>query len=81
MVKLSSFGTEFVALIIATELLVLLRYTLSMFGIPIDSPADFFCENQSVMMNIILPHSLLNKMHNNRVRESQAAEVIIVPSA
>ena len=54
-VEYLSFGSEFVALIIATELLVLLRYKLSMFGIPIDGPADVFCENCSLTNNIILP--------------------------
>ena len=54
MVEYSSFGYEFVALIIATELLVSLRYKLRMFGIPIDISADIFCDNQSVTKNVIL---------------------------
>ena len=55
-VEYLSFGSEFVALRIATELLVLLRYTLRMFGVPINSPAYVFCENQYVMKNETSPH-------------------------
>ena len=77
MVEYSSFGYEFVALIIATELLVSLRYKLRMFGIPIDGPAYVFCDNHSVTKNMTLPQSVLNKRHNiffyHRVCESQAA--------
>ena len=81
-VESSSFGSEFVALRIATELLVSLRYKLRMFGIPIDGSADVFCDNQSVTKNVTLPQSVLNKRHNaicyHRVREAQASEIIRV---
>mmetsp|Transcript_15996 Transcript_15996/g.23839 ORF Transcript_15996/g.23839 Transcript_15996/m.23839 type:complete len:1130 (+) Transcript_15996:7540-10929(+) len=81
-VESSSFGSEFVALRIATELLVSLRYKLRMFGIPIDGAADVFCDNQSVTKNATLPQSVLNKRHNaicyHRVREAQAAGIIRV---
>ena len=43
MVESSSFGSEFVALRIATELQVSLRYKLRMFVIPIDGLLDVFC--------------------------------------
>ena len=52
------------ALRIDTDLLVSLRYKLRMFGIPIDGPADVFCENWSVMNNATLPQSVLNISHN-----------------
>ena len=58
------FGSEFVALRIATELLVSLRYKLRMFGIPIDGPADVFCDNYSVTNNVTLPKSLMKNRHN-----------------
>jgi hypothetical protein len=76
-VETSSFGSEFVALRIATELIESLRYKLRMFGIPIDGPADVFCDNESVTTNASVPTSVLAKKHNSicyhRVREAQAS--------
>jgi hypothetical protein len=40
-VETSTFGSEFVAMCIAVELIESLRYKLRMFGIPIDGPAVF----------------------------------------
>ena len=54
-VESSSFGSKFVGLRIAKELLVSLRYKLRMFVIPVDGPADVFCDNQSVTNNLTLP--------------------------
>ena len=51
-------------LIISTQLLVSLNYRLRMFGIPIDNPVYFFCENKSVTKNVTLPQSVTNKRHN-----------------
>ena len=36
-----------------------------MFGVPIDGPADMFCDNQSVVTNVSIPSSVLNKKHNS----------------
>ena len=58
------FGSKFVELIIATELLVSLRYKLRMFGIQIDGPADVFCDNYSVTNNVTLPKSLMKNRQN-----------------
>ena len=44
----STFGSEFVAMRIAKDMAIALRYKLRMFGIPIDGPADVFCDNQGV---------------------------------
>ena len=81
-VDYSCFGSEFVALRIAKELLVSLRYKLRMFGIPIDVFAAVFCENQYVIKNFTLPQSVLKKRHNticyHIVCESQVSEVIKV---
>ena len=81
-VETSSFGSEYVALRICTEMLESLRYKLRSFGIPIDGPADVFCDNQSVVTNSTVPASVLNKRHNaicyHRVREAQAAGTIRV---
>ena len=76
----SSFGSEFVALRIATEMIEALRYKLRCFGVPIDGPAEVFCDNKSVVTNSSVPASVLNKRHNaicfHRVREAQASLVI-----
>jgi hypothetical protein len=65
-VESSSFGSEFVALRIATaEMIEGLRYKLRMFGIPVDGPADAFCDNKSVTTNSTVPTSMLNKRHNS----------------
>ena len=60
-VESSTFGSEFVAMRIAKDLAIALRYKLRMFGIPIDGPADVFCDNQGVVKNTSLPESVLSK--------------------
>jgi hypothetical protein len=81
-VETSSFGSEYVALRICTEMLESLRYKLRSFGVPIDGAADVFCDNKSVVTNSTIPSSVLNKRHNaicyHRVREAQAAGIIRV---
>jgi ribosomal protein L31E len=81
-VESSSFGSEFVALRIAVELVEALRYKLRMFGVPIDGSANMYCDNKSVVTNASIPTSVLNKRHNaicyHKVRESQAAGTIRV---
>ena len=69
----SSFGSEFVVLRIATDMVEALRYELQMFGVKLDGLAYMFCDNQSVDKNASIPTSVLNKRHNtiyyHRVRE------------
>ena len=81
-VESSTFGSEFVALRICLELLEGLRYKLRMFGIPIDGPADVYCDNNSVVLSASVPTTMLNKKHNaicyHRVREAAAAGTIRV---
>ena len=61
---------------IAVEMIEALRYKLRMFGIPIDGPANVFCDNKSVVTNSTIPDSTLKKKHNSiayhRVREAVA---------
>ena len=81
-VESSSFGSEFVALRIATDHIEAMRYKLRMFGVPLNGPADVFCDNKSVVTNASVPSSVLNKRHNaicyHRVREAHTAGMIRV---
>jgi hypothetical protein len=60
-VETSTFGSEFVALRIATEQVEALRYKLRMFGVPVDGPGDIYCDNQSVVDSSSLPERTLQK--------------------
>ena len=81
-VETSTFGSEFVALRTARDLIISMRYKLRMFGIPIEGPAQVFCDNQGVVKNTSLPESVLTKKHNainyHAVREAVAAGVLEV---
>jgi hypothetical protein len=81
-VESSTFGSEFVALRAARDMIVALRYKLRMFGIPIRGPASVLCDNQGVVKNTSLPESTLSKRHNafnyHAVREAVAAGIIRV---
>jgi hypothetical protein len=62
------------------KLIEALRYKLQMFGIPIDGPANVYCDNNGVVLNTTHPESTLKKKHNviayHRVREATAAGTI-----
>jgi hypothetical protein len=79
-VETSTFGSEFVALKVCTEMIEGLRYKLRMFGIPIDGPTSVYCDNQAVVLNTTVPEAQLKKKHNaiayHRVREAVAAGTI-----
>jgi hypothetical protein len=81
-VESSTFGSEFVALRIASELIISLRYKLRMFGIPVDGPANVFCDNESVYKNSAFAESTLKKKHNSicfhRIRECVASGILVV---
>jgi hypothetical protein len=81
-VETSTFGSEFVAMRIAVELIEALRYKLRMFVIPIEGPTNVFCDNEAVTKNATIPESTLKKKHNSiayhRTREAVAAETICV---
>jgi len=78
-VEVSTFGAEFVAMRIMAEILDALRYKLRMWGIPIDRPANVFCDNKSVVTNSTVPTSTLKKKHNSiayhRVRDAVAGGI------
>jgi hypothetical protein len=81
-VETSTFGAEFCAMRIATEMIESLRYKLWMFGIPIDGPANVFCDNEAVYKNTVIPESTLKKKHHSiayhKCREALAAGTIRV---
>ena len=64
-VEASTFGAEIVAMKNAIELIVALRYKLRMFGVPIEGPADIFCDNEAVYKNCSIPESVLKKKHHS----------------
>ena len=76
-VELSTYGSELVATRIATKLILELRYTLRMLGVPLDGPALMLGDNMSVVLNTTVPSSVLKKKHlgvgYHRVREAIAA--------
>ena len=76
-VETSTFGSEFVAMRQATELILALHYKLRMFGIPIDGPTRVYGDNGAVISNSSIPTLTLTKKHNeicyHRVSEAVAA--------
>jgi hypothetical protein len=81
-VETSTFGSEFVALRNDRDVIIALRHKLRMFGVPLDGPAQVYCDNQGVVKNTSIPESVLSKKHsaiNNRaVREAAEAGVLEV---
>jgi hypothetical protein len=81
-VEAATFGSEFVALRICKDMIVALRYKLRMFGVSIEGPASFFCDNRGVVKNVSIPESTLMKKHNainyHAVREAVAAGILRV---
>jgi hypothetical protein len=79
-VESSTFGSEFIAMHIMVEMLEAMSYKLCTFGIPIDGPANVFCDNKSVMTNTTIPTSTLKKKHYSiayhHVREAVAAGIL-----
>jgi hypothetical protein len=81
-VEASTFGSEFIAMKTAVELVEALRYKLRMFGIPINGPTNVFCDNEAVVKNTTAPESCLKKKRNSiayhYIREQVAAGTIRV---
>jgi hypothetical protein len=82
MVEAATFGSKMVALRICKEFIVAMRYKLRMFGVPIEGPANVFCDNHGVVKNTSMLESTLMKKHNainyNAVREAVAAGILRV---
>ena len=81
-VEVATFGSEFVALHICKDFIVMLGYKLRMFGVPLDGPADVFCDNCGVVMNASKPESTLQNNHDatiyHAVRETAGADILRV---
>ena len=79
-VEASTFGSEFVALRVATEMNDALRHKLRMMGIPITGSTNTYCDNKSVVANSSKVESVLKKKHlsicYHRVRESCARKAL-----
>ena len=79
-IETATYGSEFMAARQATEQIMDLRYTLRMFGAPLDGPSWLFGDNKSVVTSSTLPHATLGKRWNalsyHRVREAIAAGII-----
>jgi hypothetical protein len=79
-VKTSTYGSKLVAARIATDTIIEIRYILRMVGVPIDGPALLLGDNSSVVLNTMVPSSVLKKKHHacayHRVREAIAGNII-----
>ena len=79
-VETSTFGSEFIAMKQAVEMIEGLRYKIRMMGIKVDGPTNLLCDNESVVKNATRPESSLKKKHvavaYHRVREAQAAGIV-----
>jgi len=79
-VETSTYGSEFVAAKVATELVMEYRYSLRMMGVEPDGPALMLGDNNSVVLNCTMPSSVLKKKHNacayHRVREAIAGKIL-----
>jgi hypothetical protein len=80
MVESSTFGSKFVALRMAVDMIEGIRYKLRMMGIPLDGSTSVFCDNEGVVKNTTAPESPLKKKHvaicYHRCREALAAGFI-----
>jgi hypothetical protein len=63
-VETSTYGSELLASRIATELILEVRYMLRSLGVSLDGPALMLGDNMSVVLNTIVPSSILKRKHN-----------------
>ncbi len=81
-VETSTYGSEYIALKTAIEIVKGTRYKLRMMGVPLDGHAHMRVDNKSVVKNSSIPESVLKKKSNgiayHFTRENVAANVIRV---
>ena len=79
-VESSTFGSEYVALRQAIDLVEGQLYKLRMMGVELDKSTAIYCDNEAVVKSSTAPESTLKKKHNaicyHRAREAQAAGYI-----
>ena len=79
-VESSTYGSELVASRIAVEMIISLRYFLSMLGSRLEPSSLMIGDNMSVVLNTTIPSSALKKKHQacnyHKIRESIAAGFI-----
>ena len=63
-VESATFGSKFVTMRVARDLLVALKIKPQSFGIHVFGPENVFSDNDAIHKNISLPESLLIKKHN-----------------
>ena len=64
LVKTLTFRSKFIALKLAVELLIALRYNLRIFLVPLKGSTDMLCENEAVFKNTSTPESVLRKKNH-----------------
>ena len=78
----STYGSEMVAMRLARDFIVEMRIKLKMFGVPVEGPANVYCDNKGVVSNTSIPESTLTKKHNSInyhvIREAAAAGILRV---
>ena len=76
-VENATFGSEFTAARTAVDQIIDIRIDLRYLGVPVREQTYMFGDNESVVKNSTLPHSVLHKRHNalsyHRVREAIAS--------
>ena len=81
-VESSAFSSEFIAMKTCSEAIIGLRFKLKMFGVPLNTPANVLCDNESVVNNSTKLESKLHKKHSSvayhATRWAVAAEIIRV---
>ena len=79
-VETATYGSEFMAARQAVDQIIDIRYTLHMFGVPLDGPAWLLGDNQAVINSTTIPHSSLSKRWNalsyHHCHEAVAAGIV-----
>lgn len=81
-IESSTFGSEFIALKAASEMIDGLRYKLKMLGVPLEGAARVLCDNESVIKNGTFSESVLRKKYcsiaYHLVREHVSSQKILI---
>ena len=79
-VEMATYSSEFVAAHIAIDQIIDLHLMLWYLGVPIKGNAYLFGNNQSIVMSVTIPHSVLKKWHlalcYHHVREAVSSDIL-----